>query len=297
VNSHLFQEKISVLKLNATSDIQQCIRKGIELIGGLSLRSDASVVIKPNLCCIKPPETGATTDVKVVEAIISYLMGTFGISEITIVESDATQVLADMAFKLLGYKRLADKYGIKLENLSKQTSCSRNYPQNVFIKEVQVPEVFEKSDFFISVPKIKTHMDCFLTCALKNQFGCNPLPRKTKYHKKLTDAIVDFNTVFKPNLVIVDGLVALEGHRGPTDGLPVRMNTLIFGADAVAIDHFVARIIGLEPNDIKYLAEAERRGLGSTKYEVKGVGIKEIERNFQTTRPCLRNFYGLFNRF
>lgn len=296
MDSNISQNKISILKLNATSDLQQWIRKGLDLIGGLNLRSDTSVVIKPNLCCIRPPETGATTDVKVVEGIVTYLIETFGISDITIVESDATQVLADMAFQLLGYEKLAKKYDIKLENLSTCPCCSKTYPQNVFVKEVRVPKVFEKADFFISVPKIKTHMDCFVTCALKNQFGCNPVTRKFKYHKKLADAIVDFSAVFNPNLVIVDGLVALEGHRGPTDGLPILMNTLIFGADAVAIDHCVAKIMGFEPHTIEYLLEAERRGLGSTKYEVKGVSIKELERKFQITSPCMSNLYGLFNK-
>ena len=296
MTSNIAQKQISVLKLNAKSNINQCIKNGIESLGSLALPENTSVVIKPNLCCIKSPETGATTDVKVVEGIVLYLKSEFGCSDITIIESDATQVLADMAFKLLGYEKLANKLDVKLVNLSKSPYSLRSCPQNEFIKEIQFPEVFEKADLFISVPKIKTHMDCFLTCALKNQFGCNPFPRKSKYHKRLDDAIVDINTIFKPNLVIVDGLIALEGHRGPTDGLPIRMNTMIFGADALAIDHYVARVMGLKPHNIRYLVEAERRGLGSTQYKTKGVDIKEIERKFQITHPCLKNLYGLFNK-
>jgi len=297
VNPNIVQEQISISKLNATSNIQQRIKSGIESIGGLTLGNDSAVVIKPNLCCIKSPETGATTDVKVVEGLVSYLTDEFGVSDVTIVESDGTQVLADMAFKLLGYEKLSKKLGVKLVNLSSCPSSVKEFPQNAFLKELQVPDVFEKANFFISVPKIKTHMDCLFSCALKNQFGCNPYPRKVKYHKRLDDAIADLNVIFKPDLVVVDGIVAMEGFRGPIDGLPIRLNTLIFGRDPVAVDHLVAKVMGLNPDHISYLSEAERRGIGKFNYEVVGVDLKEIARKFRTVRPRLSNFYGIFCKY
>jgi uncharacterized protein (DUF362 family) len=266
-------------------------------MGHLGLSKDSIVLIKPNLCCIKPPETGATTDVKVVEGLVRYLKAEFGISDISIIESDGSQVLADMAFKLLGYEKLSERLDVKLVNLSSCPSSTKSYPQNVFMKEVQVPDVFEKADFFISVPKIKTHMDCLFTCALKNQFGCNPYPHKVKYHKRLDDVIADLNVVFKPDLVVVDGIVAMEGFRGPTDGLPIRMNTLIFGRDPVAVDHLVAKVMGLNPDHISYLSEAERRGIGKSNYEAVGVDLKEIARKFRAIRPRLSNFYGAFCKY
>jgi uncharacterized protein (DUF362 family) len=297
VNPNIVQEQISISKLNATSNIQQRIKSGIESIGGLTLGNDSAVVIKPNLCCIKSPETGATTDVKVVEGLVSYLTDEFGVSDVTIVESDGTQVLADMAFKLLGYEKLSKKLGVKLVNLSSCPSSVKEFPQNAFLKELQVPDVFEKANFFISVPKIKTHMDCLFSCALKNQFGCNPYPRKVKYHKRLDDAIADLNVIFKPDLVVVDGIVAMEGFRGPIDGLPIRLNTLIFGRDPVAVDHLVAKVMGLNPDHISYLSEAERRGIGKSNYEAVGVDLKEIARKFRAIRPRLSNFYGAFCKY
>ena len=289
------QNKVSVLK-SCAKDIQQDIKNGIDLIGGLNLQRDAVVVIKPNLCCIRSPETGATTDVKVVEGIVNYLRSEFDISDISIVESDGTQVLADMAFKLLGYERLSTKLGVKLVNLSKAPYLVKKFSENALLKEIKVPYVFENADFFISVPKIKTHMDCVFTCALKNQFGCNPVPRKVKYHKRLDDAIVDLNVAFRPDLVVVDGIVAMEGCRGPTAGLPVKMNTLIFGNDPVAVDHFVAGVMGFDPRDILYLVKAEKRGLGKAEYTAIGVDVNEIKRKFKTSRPKLSNFYGIFQR-
>lgn len=297
MNSQRVSEQISIVKVSALDDIQTCIKNGIESIGGLNLNADSAVVIKPNLCCIKSPETGATTDVKVVEALINYLKDNFGVSDISIVESDASQVLADMAFKLLGYEKLAKKLGVKLVNLSKCPSTEKKYPENALLKTVKVPEVLEKADFFISVPKIKTHIDCLLTCALKNQFGCNPYSRKFRYHKRLDDAIVDLNLVFRADLVVVDGLVAMEDFRGPTDGIPVQMNTLIFGKDAVAVDHLVARVMCLNPNKISHLIEAARRGVGDMNYEVVGADLKDVAKKFRMIRPRLSNLYGIFCKY
>ncbi|TRO52637.1 DUF362 domain-containing protein [Candidatus Bathyarchaeota archaeon] len=293
MKTNVVQNKVSVLEITARN-VQSEVKTGLALIGGLNLQRDSAVVIKPNLCCIKPPETGATTDVKVIEGIVNYLRNEFGIYDISIVESDGTQVLADIAFKLLGYEKLSKKLNLNLVNLSKAPFFVKKFPQNALLKEVKFPEVFEKADFFISVPKIKTHIDCMFTCALKNQFGCNPDPRKVKYHKRLNDAIVDLNIAFKPNLVVVDGIVAMEGYRGPTDGLPVKMNKLIFGTDPVAVDHLVARMMGLDPNDVSHIVEAERRSLGKTDYITIGINTMKVERQFTTTRPKLSNFYCLF---
>jgi uncharacterized protein (DUF362 family) len=213
------------------------------------------------------------------------------------VESDATQVLADMAFKLLKYENLAKRLDVKLVNLSKSPFSIRVFPENIFLKEVKIPEVFDKADFFISVPKIKTHDVRSFTATLKNQFGCNPDPHKSRLHKRLDDAIVDLNQAFKPDLIIVDGIVAMGGYRGPVDGIPLRMDTIILGRDPVAIDHLVARIMGINPNSVRYLVEAERRGLGTTtEYSTVGPIPWEFRRRFKVDPPTLRNFYRLFRR-
>ena len=72
------------------------------------------------------------------------------------------------------------------------------------------------------------------------------------------------------------------------------MNTLIFGRDALAVDHLLARLIGLNPNKIKYLVDAQKRGLGTTNYSVVGASIKETERHFNNP-PKRSNLYGLFS--
>jgi uncharacterized protein (DUF362 family) len=275
------------------SDIQRAVKIGFDLCGDFPLRPDSVVVIKPNLCAIKTPETGTTTDVMVVEAIVVELKRRFDVSDISIMESDGTQVLADMAFRLLGYKRVSDRLNVKLVNVSKAPSTEREFPDNIFIKKIKIPSIIEDADFFISVPKIKTHSDCSFTGVLKNQYGCNPYPHKTIYHKRLEDAIVDLNMIFRPNMIVVDGIVAMEGHKGPTDGVPIRMNTLIFGKDPVAVDHLICRLMGINPNSVQYLVEAQRRGIGKFDYETKGSSVNEVKLKFRFSPPRWHNLYGL----
>jgi uncharacterized protein (DUF362 family) len=269
------------------------VRKGFKLIGGPEFHSSDVVAIKPNLCCIKGPETGATTDPKVVEAIIRYLQEEFQVSDIIVVESDGTQVLADMAFKLLGYENLSKRLNVKLVNLSKTPCSYKVFDRNVFLKKVKYPDILEKVNWLISVPKIKMHTLCSFGGTMKNQYGCNPHSRKSIYHKNLHDCVVDLSEVFKPQLIVVDGIIAMEG-RGPVDGLPVAMNTLIFGRDVVAVDHLIARMIGINPDSVKYLVEARKRQLGTTNYKVVGASLEEIEKKLRSI-PGRRNLYGLLS--
>ncbi len=287
------QELISIVKLSDQPNIYESLQSGLKLIGSPKFKKDDVVVIKPNLCCIKGPETGATTDLRVMEAIIRHLQEEFNVSDITVVESDGTQILADMAFKLLGYEELAKKLNFKLVNLSKDKFTYKEYPNNVFMKKIKYPETMARANQLIAVPKIKLHTLCFLGGTMKNQFGCNPYPKKTIYHDNLHDSLVDVTTIFKPNLVVVDGIIGMEG-RGPVGGIPVKMNTLIFGRDAVAVDHLLARIIGVNPDKVKYLNEAKKRGLGTTDYQIVGANLKDVERPF-VCAPTKRKLYGLFS--
>lgn len=287
------REVISIVKVENLDEIYEKIREGFDLIGNPKFKPTDVVAIKPNLCCIKGPETGATTDLRVVEALVKYLQEEFQVSDITIIESDGKQVLADMAFKLLGYERLSERLNVKIANLSKSPWSYKTFDHNVRLKKVRFPEILAKANWLISVPKIKAHTLCTIGGTMKNQFGCNPNPPKSIYHRRLHDCIVDLNVAFRPNLVVVDGIVAMEG-RGPVHGLPVRLNALIFGRDSLAVDYLIARIIGENPDHIEYLAKARKRGIGTAFYETVGISPKEISGKFGDA-PGRHNLYGLFS--
>ncbi len=60
----------------------------------------------------------------------------------------------------------------------------------------------------------------------------------------------------KPHFAIVDGIVGMEGD-GPIMGTPKEAGVLVMGRNLTAVDATCARIMGLNPFRVKYLAAAD----------------------------------------
>jgi uncharacterized protein (DUF362 family) len=232
-----------------------------------SVPSGVPIIIKPNLCCIKGAETGATTDPLIVESIVDYIKEKFSPEKTLIVESDATALNANLAFKLLGYEKLAKKIDAEIVNLSSTSFQKVSFPINYYLHRLKVPEVFLAPHFLISVPKLKTHTLCSFTASLKNVYGCNPEPFKAKYHSRLHEAVADFASVFRPHFTVVDAVISMEGN-GPVDGKPIRTNRIIAGTDPVAVDTYLSKLMGFDASDVAYLRYSEKRGIGSSRYQL-----------------------------
>jgi uncharacterized protein (DUF362 family) len=59
----------------------------------------------------------------------------------------------------------------------------------------------------------------------------------------------------RPDFAIVDGIIGMEGN-GPLQGVPKACGVLILGDDPVAVDSTCARVMGLLPEKIDYIARA-----------------------------------------
>jgi len=128
--------------------------------------------------------------------------------------------------------------------------------------ELALPASLLQSDFVISLPKLKTHHWAGITCSMKNLFGTVPgavygWPKTMLHVKGIPNSILDLNATIRPHLAIVDAVTAMEGD-GPIMGRPRDMGFIAMGADPVAVDSTCARIIGLDPGKITYLAQASR---------------------------------------
>jgi len=138
-------------------------------------------------------------------------------------------------------------------------------------------------DYFVSIAKLKTHETERFTGILKNQFGCLPVKVKDKYHPYLPKVIADVNSVLRPDLCIIDGIVAMEGE-GPNFGAPKEMNLLIGGNDPVATDAVAARVMGLDPHSVPMIKTAARRGIGEIELEnvvTTGESIESVQTDFR----------------
>ena len=270
---------VSIVKLHE-GNVRNAVVRAIDFLGGIELPPSCNVVVKPNLCTFMGPESGATTDVRIVEALIEIL-NKQNPENIFVVESRSFSGTAPEKFKRLGYTRLEEKFdNVKLVNLDKDRIYEVRFPENEYLKTVKLPETILKSNYFVSVAKLKTSAQQRITCVLKNQFGCIP-GGKGHHHPRLSEAIADINYVIKPDLCIIDGIYAMEGN-GPLDGNPKRMDLIIVGNNPIGADTVAARVMMFNPKSVPHLKKATKRGLGSMNdIELMGENLEDVETPFK----------------
>jgi uncharacterized protein (DUF362 family) len=128
------------------------------------------------------------------------------------------------------------------------------------LRELYLPNTVLGIDFLVSLPKMKTHHWAGVTLSLKNMFGvvpgsCYGWPKNALHWAGIDRAILDINAAVRPDFAIVDGIIGMEGN-GPIQGEPKLCGLLVLGDDPVAVDATCARIMGLLPEKIKYIAQA-----------------------------------------
>ena len=259
--------------------LKQAILDSLSLIHYRLPAKVDNVVIKPNMCYYWDRSTGYTTDPAFVGALIDLIRKLAPSDvDISVVESDASAMKCKYAFKILGYEKMAEKYGVNLVNLSEDKTEKVDVSVNGHKLSLRIPCTIKDADLCINVPKLKYMMQTTITCALKNVFGCNPIPTKYKFHPRLDETIVALNKAMKFRLNILDGIIA--------PGTPPRkMNFIMASEDPVAFDAAGARILGVNPKRVKHIALASREGLGNISYIPKGIDPKIIAKQYPRKKP------------
>ena len=116
---------------------------------------------------------------------------------------------------------------------------------------------------------------------LKNLFGCIPSPKKTKYHKILPVLLADlYEAIGGIDLAVLDGTFFWRG----AGDIPIRMNTLLVGRDAVAVEAVGGVLAGLKLEKMPVLQEFAGRGLGEG--DLKNIEI--VGASLETLKPKFR---------
>lgn len=129
-------------------------------------------------------------------------------------------------------------------------------------QEVALPASLLSADIVISMPKLKTHHWAVLTCGMKNLFGVVPgavygWPKNVLHVAGIENSILDLTATVRPHFTIVDAIVGMEGD-GPIMGRARPVGALVMGRDVVAVDATCARLMGIDPARVRYLAEASQ---------------------------------------
>lgn len=243
---------------------------------GIFREINNKIIIKPNLCTIAATESGIITDIKVIETLIKFFRSKNADVEILIIESDSFDRDAEEVFKKLKYHELEEKWNVKLINLTKEEYVSTIISDLPY--ELNLPKIFLKKYFFVSIANLKTHDYQKITCIFKNQFGCIPDRLKERYHPYLDEVLYALDKFIQPDLCVVDGRIALEGS-GPVDGEPLETGIMVIGEKSLAVDTTCAKIMGFEPLEVPYLKYAYKRD----KYDYKDIKIigEDFKFNFK----------------
>lgn len=247
---------------------QKCLEEANE-VGWFSAVND-HVVIKPNLCTVASHWSGTTTDVRTVDLLVSFVRKLWPGVKISIVESDSFDRTAEEVFRRLGYEKLKEKYGVDLINLSKEEAYEvavRKIPY-----PLNLPKIFLKEVFFVSIALPKCHAYQKITAVYKNQFGCIPDKWKEKYHQYLEEVLYVLNNqLMIPDLSIIDGRIGMQGY-GPVSGDRIESNFIIVSKDPTLADLACAKIMGFDPRKIPYLRySCRRKGMDPACAELEGV--------------------------
>jgi len=284
-------QNVSLVRVSCREEkeIMEAISKATELIDFRLEQTPRSIVLKPNLCYYWDYSTGCTTDPVFIRSVIDWVRSEISATgDITIAEADATAMRTRYAFKILGYEEIALEKGVRLLNLS--TDRTRKITMNRSGRrfEFELSQTLEKADFIINLPKLKRWSPTKISCALKNIFGANAFVNKVVYHNSLDEVIADINTIIKPHLNIVDGIIAM-----PALDEPFRFGVIVAGLDPVAVDCVVARILGLDPRSIKHILLSAKKGAGRLDYRVVGESIKSISELFPSEYRTSNLLYNL----
>ena len=288
--SHIGREKVAIVKTE--EDVEEAIQKSIHLLGGLNIKMNQQVVIKPNVCYHKNLDNMIITDPRVLEAVINLVKKRT--DKIIVVESDNNSGTADERVTKSGVMDLIKKCGVEFLNLSNDET--EEY--NVDGLTLKIPKTVLETDFFINVPKVKTCNieHTFITVAMKNMFGVLANKKKPKLHEKLIEILLFLNRTINQNLIIVDGIVGMQGL-GPIQGSPVNLGLIISGLSPVTVDTVCCHIMGINPYAVEPLWKAYKAGIGEidiNRTQIIGEKINDVSRKFDYPTFSSKNIFTAF---
>lgn len=129
-----------------------------------------------------------------------------------------------------------------------------------------LPQSIHEADLIVSMPKMKTHHWIGMTASMKNLYGVLPgikygWPKNVLHHHGISETVADINAILPKTITIVDAIDCMEGD-GPIMGSCKSLGLVLVGANPLATDATMARIMGFEPERIGYLSLSRRSGLG-----------------------------------
>jgi uncharacterized protein (DUF362 family)/Pyruvate/2-oxoacid:ferredoxin oxidoreductase delta subunit len=267
-------DKVAIIKCNSYNqeEIDRAIKKILKLLNFPTTKYK-NILIKPNIIGYFKENLDA---IITHPSIVKSLMGFFKNAKVG--ESSFSDTKDNL--KNAGY------WKFKPIIFEEQKSIEIIDKNAKVLKYFHLPKIVKEADLIINVSKLKTHLLTKITGAVKNLYGCIPGRIKQVYHRdaegeeKFSKLLIDIYQNIKPELNIMDAVIAMEGG-GPTAGKPKRTNLILASKNAIALDVVASKIMGYKPKDILTIKEAVKRNLGNYDVEIVGDFKKIPNLNFE----------------
>jgi len=313
--NHIIDDAVYVYKLECGCDPspKNMARAGYEFIKALRPDIRKKVVMKPNVTIVADRDSGIVTHPDFIAGMVDYFSET-GLSpeDIMIAEGGGNDAMEEY-YGLGGYTEMCQQHCSTLVNLNHDEPEVYHLPDSEFFKEISIAKtVTDKDNYFINVPKMKTHNLAVTTLCMKNLMGTLTPPHKrhlcsfphelgNRYNEispngielreeVLCKRLSDLSTVLKPDLNVIEGIIGRDGTAF-RHGKNIQTNLVIGGKNTATVDAVASYLMGFEPSGIGYLKIARLRGLGVIDidkieiYEIVDGAIKSCEDLSQYMSP------------
>jgi uncharacterized protein (DUF362 family) len=284
---------VSIVKNPAAPDAERIatmLDEAVGFLGGMEhfVKPGDYVTIKGNFFAPFPPPV--IVDRRVVSALIKAVFKA-GAARVVLCEgvSVGTKMgrgkTTDFVLEEMGVREAALKAGAEVLCLEDDERVLVKIPDGKSIGEVEYPKCMLDSDILIDLPCMKTHAMTMVTLGIKNFQGILDDSQKYYAHRDdLEQKLIDVFKIRKPNLTLIDGLIAMEGNGAGEQGIPHPMNLLIASEDVVAADSVATACMGIEDVlDVTTTRLAQFDGLGNAdldKIQVEGDQIDAVKEKF-----------------
>jgi uncharacterized protein (DUF362 family)/Pyruvate/2-oxoacid:ferredoxin oxidoreductase delta subunit len=264
---------VDVLFRSASYDdttIEAAVFEILETAGAGVIQKGSQVLIKPNLLLPASPEQAITTHPSVVRAVAAY-----------VIERGGRPIISDSpgmgSFRKImirgGYAEALEGLKVTFQPFEKSVKVDIGEP---FGTIDMAKEVFD-SEVVINLAKLKTHAKMLLTLGVKNLFGCIIGLKKPEWHLRAgTDRemfarlLVQIYQAIRPQVTIVDGVLAMEGQGPGKSGTPRELSLIVGSNDAIAADMAITSVLGLDPAALYTNRVAKEMNLSPQTIHVNG---------------------------
>jgi len=249
-----------------------------------------SVFIKPNLVRPNPKNPlGVVTDERVLLALVG-LARDAGAKKVLVGDNPGYGLPLSEALAQMGdFRDKLSLVGAELAFFDEGEKVELPIAGAFVFEKMLAPKAVLDSGVYINLPKMKTHVHALVTLGVKNQYGLVLDDQRMFCHRNdISAKIVDILRIIKPDLTVVDGVIAVQGQAPLAGSLVPDMNVIAAGTDVAAVDAVCCELMSIEPDEVAALRLIRQEGLGVVDLhdiEVRGAKIADAARRFK--RPVI----------